>query len=134
MGVDGGLAATAHALRSWVDAGATEAETLRLIIQASDDFRRLTTSEERVAFLSEPGSTGDPRYDALLAGLAVHLAATSGMTTTPAWTREPSRYLTRFWWFGLSDDSGLQAYWYQRTPACLRARGIMFNVDELASV
>jgi hypothetical protein len=114
--------------------GANESDTLRVIIQASDDFTRLDCDEDRTEFLSEPGSTQDPRYDALLAGLAVHLATTAGMETTPSWTRDPGRYLGRFWWFGLPDGSSLQAYWYQRTPACMRARGIMFNADELKSL
>ncbi|MFM2437679.1 MAG: hypothetical protein RLZ55_490, partial [Actinomycetota bacterium] len=52
----------------------------------------------------------------------------------PAWTREPSRYLDHFWWFGAAASPGLQAYAFQRTPAAFRARGVIFNSDNLASV
>jgi hypothetical protein len=70
----------------------------------------------------------------LLAGLAVHLAQRAALPTTPAWTREPSRYLPRMWWVGMENDSALRAYVLARTPAYLKARGVLFNVDNLASV
>jgi hypothetical protein len=114
--------------------GVREQELLLDIVQCSDDFGALVDDDARREFLAEPPATGDPRYDALLAGLAVHLCRQAHLETTPAWTREASRYLDRMWWFGLSDDSGLRAFVWQRTPSCLRARGVVFNVDELASV
>ena len=33
--------------------------------------------------------------EVLLAGLAVHLCREAGLETTPAWTRDESRYLDR---------------------------------------
>jgi len=125
-----GLAATAQAMRT----SASEVELLRQVIQASDDFDALGGDAARRAFLAEPPLTGDPRYDALLAGLAVHLCRRAGLPMTPAWTRDESRYLDRMWWFGLDGDSGLQAYVFQRTPSCMRSRGVLFNADNLASV
>jgi hypothetical protein len=114
--------------------GDSDDTLLRHVVQASDDFRALTDDAARVAFLGEPDTTGDTRFDALLAGLAVHLAREAGMGTTPTWTRDPGRYVEPIWWFGLPEGSGLQAFTYQRTPSCFRARGVMFNVDNLASV
>ena len=105
-----------------------------MIIQASDDFTALVDDDARRAFLEAPPLTGDPRYDALLAGLAVHLTRQAGLPTTPAWTRDASRYLPRMWWVGLPPDSGLRAYTLQRTPANLKARGVLFNPDDLVSV
>ena len=126
-----GLAATAQAMRT----SASEVELLRQVIQASDDFDALVDDEARREFIAVATPlTGDGRYDALLAGLAVHLCRRAGLPTTPAWTRDESRYLDRMWWFGLDGDSGLQACVFQRTPSCMRSRGVLFNADNLASV
>jgi hypothetical protein len=129
-----GLAALAETIRKALDSGAAEQDVLRDIIQCSDDFTGLDDPVARRAFLVEPPSTGDPRFEAFLAGLAVHLCRQAGMEMTPAWTRDESRYLDRMWWFGLSDDSGLRAFAFQRTPSCMRARGVIFNAVELESV
>jgi hypothetical protein len=134
MATGPGLLATALALRSALASSASETELLRHLIQASDDFDALADDDARRLFLAEPSLTGDPRYDALLAGLAVHLCRRAGLPTTPAWTRDECRYLDRMWWFGLDGDSGLQAYVFQRTPSCMRSRGVLFNADNLASV
>jgi hypothetical protein len=128
------LDSTASELRDALAAGEDDDGLLRLVIQASDDFRALSDDHGRSAFLAQPESTGDPRFDALLAGLAVHLAREAGMATTPAWTRAPERYVEPIWWFGLPAGSGLQAFTLQRTPSCFKSRGVMFNVDNLASV
>jgi hypothetical protein len=121
-------------IRDALGAGASEPDLLLEIVQCSDDFAALSDDPARRAFLAEPPPTGDPRFDAFLAGLAVHLCRQAGLETTPAWTRDESRYLDRMWWFGLSDDSGLRAFAFQRTPSCMRARGVIFNAGELESV
>ncbi|MHB1166221.1 MAG: hypothetical protein ACYC3K_13485 [Candidatus Nanopelagicales bacterium] len=132
------LAATADAIRAGLaaglGAGLGDQYALRAIIQASDDFTALAEADARQAFLAEPPSTGDGRYDALLAALAVHLCIRAGLPTTPQWTRSPERYQDRVWWFGLPDGSGLRAYVLQRTPACFQARGVMFDITNLDSV
>lgn len=110
-------------------------DTLRLIIAASDDFASLKHDSERAFFLSEPSTTCDARYDAFLAALAVHLCRVAGLSRTPDWTRDANRYLPRFWWYGAAEEvTGLRAYAWQRTPSCFRSRGVVFNIDNLASV
>jgi hypothetical protein len=131
---ENGLSALAEVLRAGVESGAPELELLRDIIQCSDDFARLSRDDDRRAFIAEPAATGDARYDALLAGLAVHFCREAGLETTPAWTRDEPRYLDRMWWFGLPEGSRLRAYNYQRTPSCMRARGVIFNEDNLKSL
>lgn len=128
-----GLATTALAVRRELEIGTDEADLLRIVIQAADDFAGLD-DESRASFLAEPASTGDARYDALIAGLAVYLVQLAGMGTTPDWTRHESRYLTRMWWVGLPEGSGRRAFVLQRTPAYFKARGVMFNPDNLASL
>jgi hypothetical protein len=128
------LAGLATTIRDELASGATEQDLLLEIVQCSDDFADLAGDAARRVFLAEPPSTGDRRFDALLAGLAVHLCRQAGMETTPAWTRDESRYLERMWWYGLTDDSGLRAFAFQRTPSCMRARGVIFNAGELDSM
>lgn len=136
--VDSGCASMvslAHDIRTDLRQGVPWQSTLRLIIAASDDFSALTHDAERMLFLSEPSATSDAGYDALLAGLAVHLCRLAGRHRCPSWTRGADRYLPGFWWYGAAGDSpGLRAYAWQRTPSCFRARGVVFNVDNLASV
>jgi hypothetical protein len=130
----GGLIGLAATIRAELGSGTSEKDLLLEIIQCSDDFTALADDAARWAFLAEPPPTGEARFDAFLAGLAVHLIRQAGMETTPAWTRDESRYLDRMWWFGLSEDSGLRAFAFQRTPSCMRARGVIFNAGELESV
>ena len=46
----------------------------------------------------------------------------------------PSTYAELRTWIGLADDSRLQAYVYQRTPAYFKARGVILNEANLVSV
>jgi len=128
------LPSTAATITAYLDDGADDADLLRLVIQAADDFTALTNDAERRTFLAEPPPTGDARYDALLASVAIYLVQRASMDTTPAWTRNDSRYLPRMWWVGLPEGSGRRAYVLQRTPAYMKARGVLFNTDNLESV
>lgn len=129
------IPATAAQLRTQLWDGGESDDVLRLIIQACDDFSALGEPADLELFLMEPATTEDQHYDALLAGLTVHLCRQAGLRTTPAWTREDCRYLDSFWWFGLDhDQTRLRAYNFQRTPSCLRSRGVIFNAEILASV
>lgn len=127
------LASTAMHLREDIHTGVSEGDMLRVIIQASDDFPKLTSPAERAFFLSEPGVTGDARFDALLAGLAVHLCREAGMESTPAWTRTPGRMLDEIWWFD-SPAPSLHALGLRDAVPAMRARGVMFSRRNLESV
>ena len=127
------LASTAMQLREDIRAGVGESDMLRVIIQASDDFPKLTTAAERAFFLAEPGPTGDARFDALLAGLAVHLCREAGMESTPAWTRAPGRLLDEICWFD-SPAPSLHALGLRDAVPAMRARGVMFSRRNLESV
>lgn len=128
------LAATSVSVANALARNANDDDLLRLVIQAADNFSSLDNDEARAEFLREPAPTGDPRYDALLAGLAVFLVQRAGLPTTPDWTRDECRFLQRMWWVGLPQDSGRRAFVLQRTPAYFKARGVMFNTDNLASL
>ena len=128
------LDSAASELARGVREGWPDADQVRVLAQAVEDFARVADPREREAFLCEPRLTGSEVWDAALAGLAVHLCRSAGMDTTPPWTREPHRYVTRIAWPGLAEGSTLQAYVYQRTPAYFKARGVMLNAENLVSV
>ena len=108
-----------------------DSDALRLVIQAVDDYWQLANPADLARFFAEPAPTGDPRWDAFLAGLAVHLIRQRGLPTTPAWTRSETRYVIPIWWWG---EPSLAAYNLQRTPASMRCRGVIFNADNLVSL
>lgn len=130
-GWPGTLAMYARRMREAHD----DEETLRIVIQASDDFTRLGNDVDRSFFLAEPSPTGDPGLDALLAGLAVTLSRRAHMSEMPVWTRDPGRFLDAIWWFGAAHElPSLRARTLLETPSALRARGVMFSGRNLESV
>ena len=111
----------------------SETDMLRVVIQASDDFHKLTEPTDRAFFLTEPSPTGSKRWDALLAGLAVHLCRQAGMHSTPWWTSDPGRVIDFVWWVD-SPAPRLQAQLIQLAIPAMRARGVMMSRRNLESV
>jgi hypothetical protein len=132
----GTIASYAVALRAGLRSGRGDEEyLLRLVIQMVDDFRHLEDDADRRFFLQEPSTTGEPRYDALLAGLAVFLCREARMRSCPSWVFAPSRYLRDFWWYGMAGDvPELRAHAFQNAPSCLKSRGVIFSERNLESV
>lgn len=129
------LASLAVALRADLRQDTPVVDSLRLVIQASDDFTRLDDDADRRFFLSEPSPTGSCRWDALLAGLAVELCRAAGLDRTPAWTRNRSRRLDSVWWVGRPEVvvSARAAALQEAMPA-MRARGVVMSRRILESV
>lgn len=85
---------------------------------------------ERTRLLEEEPAGVDPRWDALLGGIAEHLAFHDG-TRVPGWTTAPTRFLDRWWFPGALDAEGRT--WRMRTaPAALAARGVWLERTALA--
>lgn len=80
---------------------------------------------------SDPGSTGDHRWDALVAGLVERAAHRAGLRT-PVWTAAPERFLET-WWF-VSPHRSLHASALVHAPAELANRGVFVHADSLESV
>lgn len=118
----------AEAIREELERGDTDF-ALRLLARALNDFRALTDPAERDAFLAEPPSTGDHRWDTLLA-VTVGRVCRQASVTPPEWTR--ARPLTS-WWFPVFDPL-LTARTIQRTPADLAAKGIWLDERALGVV
>jgi hypothetical protein len=129
-----GLDSVAQSLSRALDERWSDSDLVRVLAQAVCDFEALPDEDARWEFVSEPRLTGDPAWDAAVAGLAVHLCRMGGFERTPAWTRHPDRYSRRIAWIGLAPHSTLQAYVFQRTPAYFKARGVMLDEANLVSV
>lgn len=126
------LASAAAQIRADLVAGHRDVDMLRVVIQASDDFAKFTSPIERALFLAEPSPTGDRRWDALLAGLAVHLCRQAGMDRVPLWTRDAHRMLDVPWWFGSSGER--KAFTLRDAVPSMRARGVLFSRRNLESL
>lgn len=127
------MPSTAASIRADLTAGRSESAMLRVIIQASDDFAKLTEPADREFFLTEPSPTSSPAWDALLAGLAVHLCRQAHMERTPLWTSDPSRTIDGIWWFD-SNASTTRALLLSTAIPNMRSRGVIFNRRNLESV
>jgi len=129
------MPSTAAQVRDDLAAGRSESDMLRVVIQASDDFTRLTEPTDRAFFLTEPSPTGSRQWDALLAGLAVHLCRQANMVSTPIWTSDPSRTLDHVWWFGRAEVvTALRSHALREAVPSMRSRGVLFSRRNLESV
>lgn len=95
---------------------------LRILGRALHEFGQLTDPAEQAAFLAEPASTGDHRWDTLLAA-AVRRACRRAGIRAPEWTH--TRPLAS-WWFPVYDPI-LAARTMQRTPVDLSTKGIWLD-------
>jgi transcriptional regulator with XRE-family HTH domain len=82
-------------------------------------------------FDHEPASTGDRRWDSLLAGVAEMIAQESGRAV-PGWAASPARVLDRPWF--VTRLRTVRPDIYRRTPAALSARGVLLSAESLESV
>lgn len=105
-----------------------EALRRRLVLEFVEEYRH-EDADSRARLLDErPDPTGDPRYDALLAGLAEHFAYHDGRAA-PGWAFESSRFLDR-WWFPI-DLPSVRADALVHSPAAFRIRGVFLGSGAL---
>lgn len=129
--LDAPVVATALGIEASLRRGDT-AEALRHVAELVVDLDEPTSSDRLAAVLAvEPPTTGDRRWDALLAGVVEWLAHRHAVRT-PAWTAEPDRFLDE-WWF-VSPFTSLHASALVHGPAELANRGVFLHADSLLSV
>jgi transcriptional regulator with XRE-family HTH domain len=120
------VGAIADALRR-----AAEPEALRLAADLFSTLLKTPATDLAPAVEHDPGSAGDQRWDALVAGLVERAVHAAGVRT-PAWTAAGSRFLNR-WWF-LTPHRALHASFLVDTPAELANRGVFVDEASLLSV
>lgn len=96
-----------------------------------DQASRVGDAELAELIAARPEPTGSARADALLAGVAEHLAVTRHVRS-PAWTQEEGRFLDRFWF--VSDVPGFRAISLAQAPVALKRRGILWPARSLERV
>ena len=123
------VAATAAALRVGLRAGWSTADLLRLVREMRSNAKFVETPVDRAAFFAAPSTTGDQRWDAMLAGSVEDLALRSGFDP-PTWCA--GHALPTFWFVG--STPGLHAYAFARSPFPLQVRGVMVDPADLEAV
>ena len=123
------VAAAAAAIRRGSRTGASTAELLRIVREMRTHAGLLTTAAERRAFFAPPTTTGDQRWDAMLAGVVEDWALVHG-TKPPPWSR--GHALPVFWFVG--DSPNLQAYAFAHSPMSLQVRGVLVDPGDLEAV
>jgi transcriptional regulator with XRE-family HTH domain len=118
------IADLAHQIRA---AGSDAQRQLRLVFE----FLRVAEQDGHPLVLlvaAEPESTGDSRFDALLAAAAEDLCVQAGIAP-PAWVHDPSRFLEGAWWVSNLPSGRAQALVH--APASYRRRGVMIDRHDL---
>jgi hypothetical protein len=87
--------------------------------------------QQQRAAAQEPVSTGDARYDAMLAAIAEYVCAREG-TLAPAWVEDSKRFLSE-WWF-VSGVRSLHADAIAQSPISFARRGVFITAGALACV
>lgn len=119
----------AAAIRSGLREGRSSAEMLRLVRQMRADSSQLESAADHAAFFAAPTTTGDRRWDLLVAGVVESMFLEDG-GTPPTWVGKGT--LDTFWF--LTPSPGLDAYVFARSPISLQVRGIMVDPADLAAV
>lgn len=119
----------AAAIRSGLRQGWTIGDLLRVVRELRSNAKYATSDADRGCLYSEPSTTGDRRWDSLLAGVAEMDNLRAGRSV-PAWSR--GHELPHMWFVGTSPS--LHAYDIAHTPPSLAARGIVIDRASLESV
>jgi len=114
------LADLAQAIREDLTEG-REQDALRLIFGFADDFRGSGDAGKALLIAGEPPATGNPGFDAALAGAAEFFADEAGLPV-PQWVNGPGRFAAP--WFFVTSSAALHAYVLAHTPIEFSAHGV----------
>lgn len=106
----------------------SESERRRLVLEFVEEYRWEPRDQQAVLLDARPESTGDQKYDALLAALAEHLAYHSDLSV-PDWAYDDDRFLDQ-WWFPV-DLPAVRADALVHSPGAFRIRGIFIGSGAL---
>ncbi len=106
--------------------------TFREVIQFIDDVQGLSDDETRAMLRPVPPSTGDRRWDAMVAAAAEWVAGLHGIPA-PRWTKSPSRKVAAPGWV-ITPHVRLHDLVRANTPGEFARHGVYIDRDSLASV
>jgi hypothetical protein len=112
----------AAAITGEVDRG-DEIFALRVLAKALSDVRSLSEPADIIGFLQKPPSTGDRRWDVLVASAVARECRLWGLDA-PQWTDVES---LEPWWFPALIDETLLPLTIQRTPPELARKGVWLD-------
>lgn len=121
--------AAAAAIRSGLRRGSSTADLLRIVRELRSNAKHLRNDTDRSAFYAQPSTTGDRRWDALLAGVTEMDALRDGQDA-PVWVR--AHDLPHLWFVGSSPS--MHAHALVHTPSSLAVRGVVLDGAALESV
>jgi transcriptional regulator with XRE-family HTH domain len=119
----------AASIRHGLKSGWSQSELLRIVREHRANFKWVSRPADRKIFFGRPSTTGDRRWDALLAGSSDDLLMRAGVAV-PEWTKE--RRLTSDWF--VADSAAFHEYLALHSPEPFRKRGVMVDPDALESV
>ena len=114
-------------IRRYLEVGNEDA-AFRVVLQLATDLTRADPALRVALCVTPPALTGNPRFDALLAGVVEWELSTDGLPI-PLWVSEGTRTLSEPW--DVEPVPGLQEAARQRTPDVLRRHGIYLDPAEL---
>jgi hypothetical protein len=123
------VSATAATLRHGLREAWSTAELLRVVRQMRSDATHLRSLTDRAAFYAAPSTTGDPRWDALLAAVVEEDHLHAGQPA-PAWTR--GHTLRNFWF--VPENPDLHAYAFAHSPMSMQVRGVMLDASQVRAL
>ena len=121
--------AAAAAIRAGLRHAWSTADLLRVVREMRSNAKHLRGEADHTAFYAQPSTTGDRRWDALLAGVTEMDALREGRAV-PAWAR--GHDLPHLWFVG--SRPSLHAHSLVHTPSSLAVRGIVLDGASLESV
>lgn len=121
--------AAAAALRGGLRKGWRTADLLRVVRECLSNARWAASQIDRDAFMLAPSTTGDRRWDALLAGAVEHDCLEAG-APVPVWTH--GKTAGGLWFVG--DNHDFYAHALANSPTPLRLRGVLLDPADLTSV
>jgi transcriptional regulator with XRE-family HTH domain len=117
------------AIRSGLRHGWSLRELLRIVREQRSNAKWVSRPIDRQVFFARPSTTGDRRWDALLAGSTEDLAG-RGDLPVPEWVKGVRS--DRDWF--VTDDPAFYEFLRAHSPEPFRSRGVMIDPDSLESV
>lgn len=121
--------AAAAAIRKTLRRSHSTPELFLIVREMVNNASEIEDDKDRAAFFAPPGTTGDVRWDAMLAGVVEDWMLQRAYAP-PAWVR--GHQVTPLW--NVGGVAGLFAVALANTPSSLRVRGVIIERAALESV